>query len=121
MEQYFTAAQFFAHLRRQLIGKPHVRQGLLGNAALLPRNGRLQRGMPSNLASPRTAVQHPTSHGRGTRIKLVTRSPSVSVFTQSEQTYHRRMGVDLRHNPPPRPANLESVLNEGPSGLRVST
>ena len=57
MEQYFTAAQFFAHLRRQLIGKPHATQGLLGKAALLPRNERLRGGMPTNLARPRRAVQ----------------------------------------------------------------
>jgi hypothetical protein len=37
-EQYFTSAQFFAQLRRQLMGKPQATQGLLGKAALLPRN-----------------------------------------------------------------------------------
>jgi hypothetical protein len=42
-EQCFTSAQFFAQRRRQLIASPHVAQGLLGNAALLPR--KLARGM----------------------------------------------------------------------------
>jgi hypothetical protein len=36
-EQYFTSAQFFAQLRRQLMGRPQTSQGLLGKAALLPR------------------------------------------------------------------------------------
>jgi hypothetical protein len=36
-EQYFTSAQFFAQRRRQLIARPQTAQGLLGNAALLPR------------------------------------------------------------------------------------
>jgi len=37
-EQYFTWAQFFAQLRRQLIASPQATQGLLGKLALLPRN-----------------------------------------------------------------------------------
>ena len=36
-EQYFTSAQFLAQRRRQVMAKPQVAQGLLGNAALLPR------------------------------------------------------------------------------------
>jgi len=36
-EQYFTAAQFFAQRRRQLIGRPQTTQGLLGSVDLLPR------------------------------------------------------------------------------------
>jgi hypothetical protein len=36
-EQYFTSAQLLAQRRRQLIGRPQATQGLLGNAALLPR------------------------------------------------------------------------------------
>jgi len=36
-EQYSTPSQLAAHLRRQLIGRPQARQGLLGKAALLPR------------------------------------------------------------------------------------
>ena len=35
--QYFTSAQFFDQRRRQLIARPQATQGLLGNAALLPR------------------------------------------------------------------------------------
>jgi len=36
-EQNFTSAQFFAQLRRQLMGRPQLAQGLIGKAALLPR------------------------------------------------------------------------------------
>jgi hypothetical protein len=36
-EQYLTSAQFLDQLRRQLIGKPHATQGLLGKFALFPR------------------------------------------------------------------------------------
>ena len=36
-EQYFTSAQFLAQRRRQLMASPQAAQGLLGNAALLPR------------------------------------------------------------------------------------
>jgi hypothetical protein len=36
--QYFTSAQFLAQLLRQLMGRPQATQGLLGSAALLPRN-----------------------------------------------------------------------------------
>jgi hypothetical protein len=35
--QYFTSAQLLAQRLRQLIGRPQATQGLLGNAALLPR------------------------------------------------------------------------------------
>jgi hypothetical protein len=41
-EQYFTSAQFLAQLRRQLMARPHRKQGLLGSAALLPRNETLR-------------------------------------------------------------------------------
>jgi hypothetical protein len=41
-EQYFTSAQFFAQRRRQLIARPQPTQGLLGNAALLPRKPALR-------------------------------------------------------------------------------
>ena len=37
-EQYFTSAQLRAQRRRQLIARPQTAQGLLGKAALLPRN-----------------------------------------------------------------------------------
>lgn len=36
LEQYFTEAQVRAHLRRQVIGRPQTRQGLLGRWDLLP-------------------------------------------------------------------------------------
>jgi hypothetical protein len=36
-EQYFTSSQFLAQALRQDIGRPHARQGLLGNADLFPR------------------------------------------------------------------------------------
>ena len=42
-EQNFTSAQFFAQLRRQLMGRPQATQGLLGRAALLPRKVALGR------------------------------------------------------------------------------
>lgn len=42
-EQYFTSAQFFAQRRRQVITNPQAKQGLLGNAALLPRKAALRR------------------------------------------------------------------------------
>jgi hypothetical protein len=35
-EQYFTCSQFFAHARRQLIGRPQASHGLVGRCALLP-------------------------------------------------------------------------------------
>jgi hypothetical protein len=41
-EQYFTSAQFFAQRRRQVIANPQAEQGLLGNAALLPRKAALR-------------------------------------------------------------------------------
>jgi hypothetical protein len=41
-EQYFTSTQFFAQRRRQLIARPQATQGLLGNAALLPRKPTLR-------------------------------------------------------------------------------
>jgi hypothetical protein len=37
-EQNFTSSQFRAQRRRQVIGRPQATQGLLGRAALLPRN-----------------------------------------------------------------------------------
>jgi hypothetical protein len=37
-EQNFTSSQVRAQRRRQLIGRPQAAQGLLGSAALLPRN-----------------------------------------------------------------------------------
>ncbi|EIJ45133.1 hypothetical protein GWL_45730 [Herbaspirillum sp. GW103] len=36
-EQYRTSSQFFAQARRQVMGRPHTAQGLLGKCALLPR------------------------------------------------------------------------------------
>ena len=36
--QYFTSAQFLAQCLRQLMARPQAMQGLLGSAALLPRN-----------------------------------------------------------------------------------
>jgi hypothetical protein len=36
--QNFTASQLRAQCRRQTMGRPHVAQGLDGNAALLPLN-----------------------------------------------------------------------------------
>jgi hypothetical protein len=38
LEQNFTSSQLRAQRRRQVIGSPHATQGLLGSAALLPRN-----------------------------------------------------------------------------------
>ncbi len=32
-----TSARFLAQLRRQIMGRPQAKQGLLGRAALLPR------------------------------------------------------------------------------------
>ena len=37
-EQNFTSSQLRAQRRRQVIGRPQAAQGLLGRAALLPRN-----------------------------------------------------------------------------------
>jgi len=37
-EQYFTSSQLRAQRRRQVMGRPQAAQGLLGRAALLPRN-----------------------------------------------------------------------------------
>jgi len=36
--QYFTSAQLLAQCLRQLMARPQAAQGLLGSAALLPRN-----------------------------------------------------------------------------------
>jgi hypothetical protein len=40
-EQNFTSSQLRAQRRRQVIGRPQATQGLLGRAALLPRNARV--------------------------------------------------------------------------------
>jgi hypothetical protein len=55
-EQTATSAQFFAQLRRQLMGRPQARQGLLGSPALLPRN--VARGGITTRAGGRPAWSH---------------------------------------------------------------
>jgi hypothetical protein len=50
-EQDFASSQVRAHRRRQLIGRPQATQGLLGRAALLPRNA-LACGVIGNVVLP---------------------------------------------------------------------
>eukprot|EP01035_Chromulina_nebulosa_P033318 gene33319-44603_t len=58
-EQYFTSPQFFAHARRQLIGRWQPRQIFCGKSDLLPRNAGAEPIRRRRAASARSAGGYP--------------------------------------------------------------